>query len=87
MERTNLVLDSMLFKLLSFNHIASKPNSTNYYPHFSNKKVIGILKAAQNMFMEEDTLLNLKSPIKIVGDLHGQFFDLLRLLEFGGYPP
>ncbi len=37
--------------------------------------------------MSQPILLELEAPIKICGDVHGQFYDLLRILEFGGYPP
>jgi hypothetical protein len=31
-------------------------------------------------------LLDLEAPIKIMGDTHGQYFDLFRLLDVTGYP-
>jgi serine/threonine-protein phosphatase PP1 catalytic subunit len=37
--------------------------------------------------MTQPNLLNVEAPIKLVGDIHGQFPDLLRLLENNGYPP
>lgn len=37
-------------------------------------------------FQKEPNLLKLHDPITVCGDVHGQFFDLLRLMEAGGDP-
>ncbi|GBG28266.1 Serine/threonine-protein phosphatase PP1-gamma catalytic subunit [Hondaea fermentalgiana] len=46
-----------------------------------------ICARAEKIFLSEPGLLKLKAPINIVGDIHGQFLDLLRYFEIGGLPP
>ncbi|KAJ6802742.1 serine/threonine-protein phosphatase BSL1-like protein [Iris pallida] len=41
---------------------------------------------AEQIFMQEPTVLQLKAPVKVFGDLHGQFGDLMRLFDEYGFP-
>ena len=43
--------------------------------------------AVREIFMAQPTLIELTPPVKIVGDVHGQFGDLIRLFEMCGWPP
>ena len=46
-----------------------------------------LISDANKVIQEDPTVLNLETPINICGDVHGQFLDLLRVLQCGGMPP
>lgn len=42
---------------------------------------------SRDLLIGQPMLLELEAPIKVCGDVHGQYYDLLRLFEYGGFPP
>jgi len=43
--------------------------------------------AARQVILSQSPFLELEAPIQVCGDVHGQFYDLLRLFDYGGFPP
>jgi serine/threonine-protein phosphatase PP1 catalytic subunit len=50
-------------------------------------EVKAVCQMSREVFLGQPVLLELEAPIKIVGDIHGQFQDLLKIFDYGGYPP
>ncbi|CAN6468488.1 unnamed protein product [Victoria cruziana] len=50
-------------------------------------EILQLCYASKDIFLTQPNLLELEAPINICGDIHGQYADLLRLFEYGGYPP
>lgn len=75
-----------------FDRATGKPNLEFLKDHFyregrlSNDQAIRIVEAGTRILEQEPTLLEVDAPITICGDVHGQFFDLLKLFEVGGTP-
>ncbi|CAK65363.1 unnamed protein product (macronuclear) [Paramecium tetraurelia] len=75
-------VDNIIERLLSVR--GSKPGKN---VNLTESEVRGLCIKARDIFISQPILLELEAPLKICGDVHGQYFDLLRLFEYGGYPP
>jgi len=78
----NLALDEIIASLLQVR--SARPGKEVQLPE---KQITLLCQAARDVFSVQPILLELEAPIKIVGDVHGQYYDLLRLFEYGGFPP
>ncbi|CAD5231729.1 unnamed protein product [Bursaphelenchus xylophilus] len=46
-----------------------------------------VCSLSREIFLQQPMMLELNAPLKIAGDIHGQFNDLLRLFKLSGFPP
>ena len=56
-------------------------------PMLAEDVIENIVQDSRSIIMQQPVMLELTAPIKVCGDLHGQFIDLLRLFEMSGHPP
>ncbi|EGW14680.1 Serine/threonine-protein phosphatase PP1-gamma catalytic subunit [Cricetulus griseus] len=74
--------DSIIHRVLEVR--GSKPGKNVQLPE---NEIRGLFLKSREIFLSQPILLELKAPLKICGDIHGQYYDLLRLFEYSGFPP
>lgn len=73
---------SMTHRLLS---LRGSPPGT--LASLSESEIKILCQMVRPILLNQPMLIELEAPLKICGDIHGQYTDLLRLFEYGGFPP
>uniref|UniRef100_A0A8C6UMF8 Serine/threonine-protein phosphatase n=1 Tax=Neogobius melanostomus TaxID=47308 RepID=A0A8C6UMF8_9GOBI len=81
-EADKLNIDSIIQRLLEVK--GSRPGKN---VQLTENEIRGLCLKSREIFLSQPILLELEAPLKICGDVHGQYYDLLRLFEYGGFPP
>lgn len=79
----SLDVDDMIQRLLDVGYTGKVSKSLC----LKNSEITAVSLAARDIFLSQPTLIELSPPVKIVGDVHGQYSDLIRLFEMCGFPP
>lgn len=77
-DKLNTIIDRL---------VSAKDKSHSNDVNLSEPEVEGIIYSALKIIKSEPVCLDLSPKISICGDIHGQFYDLLRIFEINGYPP
>ncbi|KAJ0695173.1 putative protein-serine/threonine phosphatase [Helianthus annuus] len=68
--------------------IEVRSNKPGKLVQLSEAEIKQLCVVSRDIFINQPNLLELEAPIKICDcDIHGQYSDLLRLFEYGGFPP
>eukprot|EP00928_Gymnodinium_smaydae_P088327 TRINITY_DN72433_c0_g1_i1.p1 TRINITY_DN72433_c0_g1~~TRINITY_DN72433_c0_g1_i1.p1 ORF type:complete len:317 (+),score=59.56 TRINITY_DN72433_c0_g1_i1:344-1294(+) len=77
-----LDLDALLKSLLQLRHFTPADGAAQ----MKERDLELLCVRTREIFMEQPMLLEVDAPMRIAGDVHGQYFDLLRLFHRCGYP-
>ncbi|OAQ66943.1 serine/threonine-protein phosphatase PP-Z [Pochonia chlamydosporia 170] len=82
-EIKDMDLDDYIKRLLDAGYAGKVTKSVC----LKNAEIVAICQRAREVFLSQPALLELDAPVKIVGDVHGQYTDLIRMFEMCGFPP
>lgn len=51
------------------------------------KDVLQLCERARSLISEESNVHFVRAPVTVVGDIHGQFHDMMEMFRMGGYAP
>jgi len=62
-------------------------NNTPFRFNISSRVIIKLCELVKPILQSEPNILELKAPINVFGDIHGQFADMIHFIEMTGLPP
>ena len=74
-------VDLIILKLLSVRNKQKKEVKLEY------NEIIWLCEEVTKIMLNQPVCLYLETPVNVCGDIHGQYPDLIKLFEAGGYPP
>ncbi|XP_030840877.1 serine/threonine-protein phosphatase PP1-like [Strongylocentrotus purpuratus] len=79
--KSDINLDRIIEQLMS---VRSTPGKQVQLPE---NQIRHLCQLSREQFLEEPMLVELEAPVNIVGDIHGQYGDLIRHFDKCGFPP
>ena len=79
--KNQIDIDSILERLLSV-----RGNKQGKTVDLKEEEIKFLIDKSMIIFKEQKMLIELEAPLRVCGDIHGQYYDLLRIFEHCGFP-
>ncbi|ALC40958.1 PpN58A [Drosophila busckii] len=80
-------IDDIIERLTQPPTMGTYPVTMASNPQLAEYEIKAICQSAREVLLKESSLLELKAPINIIGDIHGQFGNLIKYFKMTGFPP
>lgn len=80
---TSIDIEDFIQRLLDAGYSGKRTKSVC----LKNNEIQLVCAKAREIFLLQPSLLELSPPVKVVGDVHGQYSDLIRIFTKCGFPP